>query len=257
MDKPLVIANREFRSRLMIGTGKFASSDLLRRALESSGAEIVTVAVRRVDLTNREEPILKAIDRSRYFILPNTSGARDAKEALKVAQIAREILGTNWIKLEVTPDPKTLLPDPVETYLAARMMIEDGFVVLPYMPADPILAKKLEDLGCATVMPLGSPIGSNRGIRTEDSIRIIIENSRVPVVVDAGIGAPSHAAYAMEMGADAVLVNTCIATADDPVLMAEAIKEAVIAGRKAYLAGIPAQSVYARASSPLKGLLFS
>jgi thiazole synthase len=256
MDKPLVIANREFRSRLLVGTGKFASSELLRQALEASGTEIVTVAVRRVDITNKEEPILKAIDRSKYFLLPNTSGAKDAKEALKVAQIAREILETNWIKLEVTPDPRSLLPDPVETYLAAKMMIEDGFTVLPYMPADPILAKRLEDLGCATVMPLGSPIGSNRGIRTEDAIRIIIENATVPVVVDAGIGAPSHAAYAMEMGADAVLVNTCIATAKDPVLMAEAIREAVIAGRKGYLAGLPPSSVYARASSPLKNLIF-
>jgi thiazole synthase len=256
MDKPLVIANREFRSRLLVGTGKFASSELLRQALEASGAEIVTVAVRRVDITNKEEPILKAIDRSKYLLLPNTSGAKDAKEALKVAQIAREILETNWIKLEVTPDPRSLLPDPVETYLAAKMMIEDGFTVLPYMPADPILAKRLEDLGCATVMPLGSPIGSNRGIRTEDAIRIIIENATVPVVVDAGIGAPSHAAYAMEMGADAVLVNTCIATAKDPVLMAEAIREAVIAGRKGYLAGLPPSSVYARASSPLKNLIF-
>jgi len=256
MDKPLVIANREFRSRLLVGTGKFASSELLREALEASDAEIVTVAVRRVDITNKEEPILKAIDRSKYFLLPNTSGAKDAKEALKVAQIAREILETNWIKLEVTPDPRSLLPDPVETYLAAKMMIEDGFTVLPYMAADPILAKRLEDLGCATVMPLGSPIGSNRGIRTEDAIRIIIENSTIPVVVDAGIGAPSHAAYAMEMGADAVLVNTCIATAKDPVLMAEAIKEAVISGRKGFLSGIPSSSVYARASSPLKNLIF-
>jgi len=256
MDKPLVIANREFRSRLLVGTGKFASSEILRQALEASGAEIVTVAVRRVDITNKEEPILKAIDRSKYFLLPNTSGAKDAKEALKVAQIAREILETSWVKLEVTPDPRSLLPDPVETYLAAKMMIEDGFTVLPYMPADPILAKRLEDLGCATVMPLGSPIGSNRGIRTEDAIRIIIENSTIPVVVDAGIGAPSHAAYAMEMGADAVLVNTCIATAKDPVLMAEAIKEAVISGRKGFLSGIPSSSVYARASSPLKNLIF-
>jgi len=256
MDKPLVIANREFRSRLLVGTGKFASSEVLREALEASDAEIVTVAVRRVDITNKEEPILKAIDRSKYFLLPNTSGAKDAKEALKVAQIAREILETNWIKLEVTPDPRSLLPDPVETYLAAKMMIEDGFTVLPYMPADPILAKRLEDLGCATVMPLGSPIGSNRGIRTEDAIRIIIENSTIPVVVDAGIGAPSHAAYAMEMGADAVLVNTCIATAKDPVLMAEAIREAVISGRKGFLSGIPSSSVYARASSPLKNLIF-
>lgn len=256
MDRPLIIANREFKSRLLIGTGKFASSDLLKNALESSGAEIVTVAVRRVDISNKDEPILKAIDRSRYFLLPNTSGARNAKEALKVAQIAREILDTNWIKLEVTPDPKTLLPDPVETFLAAKMMIDDGFVVLPYISADPILAKKLEDIGCATVMPLGSPIGSNRGIRTEDAIRIIIENSNVPVVVDAGIGAPSHAAYAMEMGADAVLVNTCIATAKNPVLMAEAIRDAVISGRKAFIAGIPSQSTYARASSPLKGQIF-
>ncbi len=256
MDRPLVIANREFRSRLLIGTGKFSSSDILKKSLESSGAEIVTVAVRRVDITNKDEPILKAIDRSKYFLLPNTSGARDAKEALKVAQIAREILETDWVKLEVTPDPGSLLPDPVETFIAAKMMIEDGFIVLPYMPADPVLAKKLEDIGCATVMPLGSPIGSNRGIRTEDAIRIIIENSNLPVVVDAGIGAPSHAALAMEMGADAVLVNTCIATAGDPVLMAEAIKEAIIAGRKAFISGIPSQSVYARASSPLKGLLF-
>lgn len=256
MSELLKIAGREFSSRLIMGTGKFASSEILKNALEASGCQIVTVALRRVDISNKEEPILKAIDRSKYLLLPNTSGARDAKEALKVAQIAREILGTDWIKLEVTPDPRTLLPDPVETFQAARMMIDDGFVVLPYIPADPVIAKRLEDIGCATVMPLGSPIGSNRGIRSEDGIRMIIENSSIPVVVDAGIGAPSHAALAMEMGADAVLVNTCIATARDPVRMAEAIRDAVISGRKGYLAGLPPQTFYGKASSPLKGMLF-
>lgn len=256
MDEFLKIADREFSSRLLMGTGKFASSEILKNALEVSGCQIVTVALRRVDISNRDEPILKAIDRSKYLLLPNTSGARDAKEAFKVAQIAREILNTDWIKLEVTPDPRTLLPDPVETFYAAKMMIDDGFVVLPYIPADPVLAKRLEDIGCATVMPLGSPIGSNRGIRSEDSIRMIIENSSIPVVVDAGIGAPSHAALAMEMGADAVLVNTCIATARNPVLMAEAIRDAVISGRKGYLSGLPPRTFYGKASSPLKGMLF-
>lgn len=251
----LIIAGRSFQSRLLIGTGKFASVVLMRQAVDASGSEIVTVALRRVDLDSPQDDMLAALQDGDFLLLPNTSGARDAEEAIRLARLARASGLEPWIKLEVTPDPRYLLPDPVETLKAANTLIEDGFTVLPYINADPILAKKLEDAGCATVMPLGSPIGSNRGVRTRDSIGIIIENASVPVVVDAGLGAPSHAAEAMEMGADAVLVNTAIATAEDPVEMAQAFRLSVQAGRKAYLAGAPSEKQTAEASSPLTGFL--
>lgn len=254
MDK-LVIAGREFDSRLLVGTGKFASPDIMAEALKASGAEIVTVALRRVDIDNENDDTLAAIDRSRYLLLPNTSGARDAGEAVRLAKLARAATGINWLKLEVTPDPYYLLPDPVETLKAAEILVKEGFVVLPYINADPILSKRLEDVGAATVMPLASPIGSNQGLKTRASLEIIIEQANVPVVVDAGLGLPSHAADAMEMGADAVLVNTAIATADHPVRMAEAFKLAVEAGRIAYESGPAAAGKRASASSPLTGFL--
>jgi thiazole synthase len=255
MDKPLVIAGRIFQSRLLMGTGKFSSAEVMKKAIEASGAEIVTVALRRVNLDDPGDTILSAIDSSKYLLLPNTSGARDATEAVRLARLARAAGCEPWIKLEVTPDPRFLLPDPVETLKAAEILIKDGFIVLPYIPADPILAKRLEEIGTATVMPLGSPIGSNRGIRTRDSIEIIIEGANVPVVVDAGLGAPSHAAEALEMGADAVLINTAIAVARDPAAMAAAFKKGVEAGRGAYLAGLGATRREAEASSPLTGFL--
>jgi thiazole synthase len=252
---PLIIAGRGFNSRLLIGTGKFSSAGMMRQAVDASGAEIVTVALRRVDLENPQDDMLEALQGGEYLLLPNTSGARDAEEAVRLARLARASGLEPWVKLEVTPDPRYLLPDPVETLKAAEILVEDGFTVLPYMHADPILAKKLEDAGCATVMPLGSPIGSNRGVRTRDSLGIIIENASIPVVVDAGLGAPSHAAESMEMGADAVLVNTAIATAEDPVAMAVAFKMGVEAGRMAFQAGKPRQKDTAEASSPLTGFL--
>jgi len=254
MDK-LVIANREFDSRLLVGTGKFPSCESMAQALESSGSEIVTVALRRVDINNKNDDMLSAIDFNKYLLLPNTSGARDADEAVRLSKLARAATGINWVKLEVTPDPYYLLPDPIETLKAAEILVKDGFIVLPYINADPILAKRLEDVGTATVMPLASPIGSNQGIKTKAAIEIIIEQANVPVVVDAGLGLPSHAADAMEMGADAVLVNTAIATADDPSKMAEAFKLAVQAGRMAYTSGFSASSKKASASSPLTGFL--
>lgn len=251
----LVIAGKEFSSRLLAGTGKFSSHDLMARAIEASGAEIVTVALRRVDISNPQDSLLNHIDREKYLLLPNTSGAHDADEAIRLARLARASGLPNWIKLEVTPDPRYLLPDATETLKAAEILIKEGFIVLPYINADPILAKRLQELGTATVMPLGSPIGSNKGIRTRDSIEIIIEQAIVPVVVDAGLGAPSHAAEAMEMGADAVLVNTAIAIANDPVNMAKAFKKGVKAGRLAFLSGLGNESKTARASSPLTGFL--
>ncbi len=254
MDK-LIIADREFDSRLLVGTGKFASCELMAEAIERSGTEIVTVALRRVDIENKNDDILSAIDRSQYLLLPNTSGARDAEEAIRLAKLARAATRINWLKLEVTPDPYYLLPDPVETLKAAEILVKDGFVVLPYINADPVLAKKLEDAGTATVMPLASPIGSNQGLRTRAALEIIIEQANVPVVVDAGLGLPSHAADAMEMGADAVLVNTAIATAADPAEMAKAFKLAVEAGRMAFKSGPRAAGQIASASSPLTGFL--
>ncbi len=238
-----------------MGTGKFSSHATMNAALDAAGSEIVTVALRRIDLSSPATDILSAIDRTRYLLLPNTSGARTAKEAIMLARLAREAgLGT-WVKIEVVPDPRYLLPDPIETLEACTVLAKDGFTVLPYMNADPVLAKRLADAGAATVMPLGSPIGSNRGLKTFDAIRIIIEQATIPVVVDAGLGVPSHAAQAMELGADAVLVNTAIATAEDPVRMARAFKQGVEAGRNAYCAGRAPESATASASSPLTGFL--
>ena len=251
----LTIAGRSFTSRLMVGTGKFASNQAMVAAMESSGCEIVTVALRRVDIDDPQDSLLAHIDRHRYLLLPNTSGARDAEEAVRLARLARAAGCEPWIKLEVTPDPYYLLPDPIETLKAAEILVKEGFVVLPYMPADPVLAKRLEDVGTATVMPLGAPIGTNRGLRTRDLIAIIIEQSNIPVVVDAGLGAPSHAAAAMELGADAVLVNTALADTPDPATMAGAFRKAVEAGREAYLAGLGPQRQKAEASSPLTGFL--
>lgn len=251
----LKIADRVFKSRLFIGTGKYASNEIMAGAIEASGTEMVTVALRRVDIENDNDDMLSAIDFDKYLLLPNTSGARDAEEALRLARLARAATGTNWLKLEVTPDPHYLLPDGTETLKAAKILVEEGFVVLPYINADPILARKLQDVGTATVMPLASPIGSNQGLKTKSSIEIIIAQATVPVVVDAGLGSPSHAAEAMEIGADAVLVNTAIATALDPVQMAIAFKKATEAGRGAYLAGPAGQSRAGHASSPLTGFL--
>ena len=253
--KNLIIGSKIFKSRLLLGTGKFSSPKIMQDALNAAECEIVTTAVRRVDLNNPEDSFLTIIDPNKFVFLPNTSGARNAKEAVRCAQIGREGSGSSWVKLEVTPEPNYLLPDPVETLKAAEELVKDGFTVLPYMNADPILALKLQDVGCAAVMPLGAPIGTNKGITTENQIKIIIEQCSVPVIVDAGIGAPSHACYAMEMGADAVLVNTAIATAKQPEIMAEAFKNAVISGRNAFESGLPTQSVNAEASSPLTGFL--
>lgn len=255
-DDSLVIAGRKFTSRLLMGTGKFRSGEAMAEALEASGAQIVTVALRRVDITNPRDNILSHVDPKKYLILPNTSGARNAEEAVRLARLARSAGISDWVKLEVTPEPRYLLPDPVETLKAAEILVKEGFIVLPYINADPILAKRLEDIGTATVMPLGSPIGSNRGIKTRENISIIIEMAGVPVVVDAGLGAPSHAAEAMEMGADAVLVNTAIAVAADPSAMARAFRKGVEAGREAYLAGLGKPLAHAEASSPLSGLPF-
>lgn len=258
MEDTLTIAGRAFKSRLMIGTGKFPSSQALRDAIACSGAEIVTVALRRVDLSGdgrHADSIMAAIDRDKCLLLPNTSGARTADEAVRLARLARASGLDPWVKLELTPEPRYLLPDPIETLRAAEMLVKDGFTVLPYIQADPVLAKYLEEAGCATVMPLGAPIGSNRGVKTRDMIRIIIEQAKVPVVVDAGLGAPSHAAEAMEMGADAVLVNTALADARDAGGMAKAFALGVEAGRLAYLAGLGPQRETAEASSPLTGFL--
>ncbi len=252
----LIIGGREFNSRLFVGTGKFSSNDLMQQAILASESEMVTVAMKRVDMeAPQKDDILSHIRKDSIQLLPNTSGVRDSEEAVLAAQLAREAFGTNFIKLEIHPDPKYLLPDPVETLKATEELVKMGFVVLPYIQADPVLCKRLEEAGAATVMPLGAPIGTNKGLRTRDLLEIIIAESRVPVVVDAGIGAPSHAAEAMEMGADAVLVNTAIAVAGNPVEMAIAFKEAVIAGRRAYEAGLGAQCTHAIASSPLTSFL--
>ncbi len=258
--RPLQIADRSFASRLLLGTGKFASPERMREALEASGAEIVTVALRRADLSGRKDPfanILEFIDPQRYLILPNTSGAMNAAEAVRLARLAAAAGLPKWVKLEIHPDPHYLLPDPIETYAAAQQLVKEGFTVLPYINADPVLAKRLQEAGCATVMPLGSPIGSNGGVRTRDQIRIILDQATVPVVVDAGLGAPSHAAEAMEMGADAVLVNTAIAVASDPCRMAGAFKQAVEAGRDAFEIGWASPTATASATSPLTGFLSS
>ncbi len=254
----LTIAGREFRSRLILGTGKFSSPQAMAAALEASGAEMVTVALRRADLSGKNDPfanILEFIDAKRYLLLPNTSGAMNAEEAVRLARLAAAAGLPKWIKLEIHPDPRYLLPDPIETFRATEMLVREGFTVLPYINADPVLAKRLQEAGAATVMPLGSPIGSNRGVETRSQIRIIIEQATVPVVVDAGLGAPSHAAEAMELGADAVLVNTAIAIASDPCAMAVAFAQATAAGRTAYEAGLPAAQWQATPTSPLTGFL--
>src|SRR5712691_5087820 len=254
----LKIADREFASRLLVGTGKFASNELMRDALIASGTELVTVALRRADLSGKQDPfanILDFIDPKRFLLLPNTSGARNAEEAVRLSRLAAAAGLPKWIKLEIHPDPRYLLPDPVETLKAADILVREGFIVLPYINADPVLAKRLQDIGAATVMPLGSPIGSNRGLQTRDQLRIIIEQATVPVVVDAGLGAPSHAAEAMEMGADAVLVNTAIAVASDPNRMSLAFKFAVEAGRAAFEVGLAAAQESASGTSPLTAFL--
>jgi thiazole synthase len=263
----LRIADRTFTSRLLAGTGKYASGKIMAESLAAAGTEIVTVAIKRVRFGQKEDAILDYLDRSRLLLLPNTSGVRDAKEAVFAAQMAREALGTNWLKLEIHPDPKWLMPDPVETLLACEQLVKLGFVVLPYIHADPVLAKRLDDVGAAAVMPLGAPIGSNLGLRTRDFVRIIIEQAKVPVVVDAGLGVPSHAAEALELGADAVLVNTALAAAADPVAMGRAFRLAVEAGRLAFEGGLPdvggaagrgaGFSVSASATSPVEPLLTS
>jgi thiazole synthase len=257
-NRPLLIAGREFHSRLLVGTGKFSSPESMRDALAASGTQIVTVALRRADLSGKKDPfanILEFIDPLRYLLLPNTSGAMNADEAVRLARLAAAAGLPKWIKLEIHPDPRYLLPDPVETLKAAEQLVKEGFTVLPYINADPVLAKRLQDVGTATVMPLGSPIGSNRGLQTRDQIRIIIEQATVPVVVDAGLGAPSHAAEAMELGADAVLINTAIAVASDSNRMALAFKMAVEAGRAAFELGLSPQAGTASPTSPLTAFL--
>ena len=252
---PFVIAGTELRSRLFVGTGKYRSDEDMLAALEASGCELVTVALRRLDLDDpKKRTILDVVDWGRYRILPNTAGCQTAEEAVRIARLARSMGLSNWVKLEVIPDPRYLLPDPVETLRAAETLVADGFTVLPYINADPVLARRLEEAGCATVMPLGSPIGSGQGLVTQRQIELIIEHAGVPVVVDAGIGAPSDAALAMELGADAVLVNTAIALAEQPAPMGEAIRMGVEAGRKAFLAGRIPRLPYASASSPTTGI---
>ncbi|MCG9684815.1 thiazole synthase [Vibrio sp. Isolate23] len=251
----LKIADKEFSSRLFTGTGKFASKYLMGNAIKASGSQLATMALKRVDVHDHQDDILQPLLQSGVNLLPNTSGAKNAKDAVFAAHLAREALETNWLKLEIHPDPKYLMPDPIETLLAAEQLVKDGFTVLPYCHADPVLCKRLEEVGCAAVMPLGAPIGSNKGIVSHDFLEIIIDQANVPVVVDAGIGAPSHAARAMEMGADAVLVNTAIAAASDPISMATAFKMAVESGRLAYEAGLAGQVSHAVASSPLTSFL--
>lgn len=256
--EPLVIAGRTFRSRLFVGTGKFSGPEIMRDALAASGTELVTVALKRASLTGEKDPfanILEFLEPERYLILPNTAGAMDAGEAVRIARLAAAAGLPQWVKLEIHPDPNYLLPDPIETLKAAETLVKEGFTVLPYINADPVLAQRLQDAGAATVMPLGSPIGSNRGLDTRAQIEIIIEQARVPVVVDAGIGLPSHAAEAMEMGADAVLVNTAIAISPDPAEMGRAFDLAVQAGRRAHELGLQPVSRAASPTSPLTAFL--
>jgi thiazole synthase len=260
VNQHLTIADRIFSSRLLLGTGKFSSNETMRLALDASGAEIVTVALRRADLTGKSDPfanILDFIDPKKYLLLPNTSGAMNAEEAVRLARLAATAGLPMWVKLEIHPDPHYLLPDPVETLAAATQLVKEGFTVLPYINADPVLARRLQDVGTATVMPLGSPIGSNRGLETRSQIEIIIKQATVPVIVDAGIGAPSHAAEALEMGADAVLVNTAIAAAEDPIRMARAFRTTVEAAREAFEAGLPMRLDQASPTSPLAAFLKS
>ncbi len=253
--KPLKIADKTFTSRLFVGTGKFGSNDLMREAVAASGSQLVTVALKRVEIENENDDLLAHLKLPGVNLLPNTSGVRNAKEAVFAAQLAREALQTNWLKLEIHPDPRYLLPDPVETLRATEELVRLGFVVMPYIQADPVLCKRLEEAGAACVMPLGAPIGSNKGLATREFLRIIIEQSNVPVVVDAGIGAPSHAAEAMEMGADAVLVNTAIAVSENPAEMARAFRMAVEAGRMAREAKLAPVISGAQASSPVTPFL--
>lgn len=249
------LGDKNFTSRLLTGTGKFGSAALMCDAIKASGSELVTLAMKRVDSRNPSDNIYAPLRAMGVQLLPNTSGARNAEEAIFIAKLAREATGTHWLKLEIHPDPRYLMPDPIETLAAAKKLVELGFVVLPYMHADPVLALRLQDCGCAAVMPLGAPIGSNLGLKTRDFLHIIIEQVSVPVIVDAGIGAPSHAMAAMEMGASAVLVNTAIATGRAPMAMARAFAQAVAGGRNAYLAGLPVASTTAHSSSPLTGFL--
>ena len=255
MQNELIIADKHFSSRIFLGTGKFGSPKTMQEAVIASETELVTMALKRIDLKDKSDNILTYLKNTSVNLLPNTSGVRTAKEAVFAAQMAREALETNWIKLEIHPDPRYLLPDPIETLKATEELVKLGFIVLPYMHADPVLCKRLEEVGAPAVMPLGAPIGSNKGLETKEFLRIIIEQSKVPVIVDAGIGAPSHAAHAMELGADAVLVNTAIAIAENPVQMAIAFKLAVIAGRMAYEAKLAQRSDMAQASSPISYLL--
>lgn len=256
MNDNLIIGGKEFESRLFVGTGKFSSPDVMLQAILASRSQMITVALKRVNMMREAtDDMLTHINRDHVQFLPNTSGTRNAKEAILAAQMSREVFGTNFIKLEIHPDPKYLMPDPIETLAATEELAKDGFVVLPYIQADPVLCKRLEEVGASAVMPLAAPIGTNKGLRTRDFLEIIIEQSQVPVVVDAGLGAPSHAADAMEMGADAVLVNTAIAVASNPVEMADAFRLATIAGRKAFLAGLGATSSHAVATSPLTSFL--
>lgn len=255
MSDLLKIADKTFSSRLFTGTGKFGNHSMMEEALLASGAELVTVALKRVSIDGEDDDILRHLHHSHINLLPNTSGVRNAQEAVLAAKLAREALQTNWLKLEIHPDPKYLMPDPIETLKAAEQLVKDGFIVLPYIHADPVLCKRLEEVGVAAVMPLGSPIGSNMGLKTLEFLQIIVEQSNVPVIVDAGIGAPSHAAAAMEIGADAVLVNTAIAVAGNPVQIATAFKMAVEAGRMAYNARLGATKAYAESSSPLTDFL--
>lgn len=250
------VADKEFSSRLWVGTGKFEDFEVMKNAHEASGAEVVTVAIRRVELNAKgHEGLMNHLDLNKYWLLPNTAGCATVEEALRVARLSKAMGINNWIKLEIIPDPKYLMPDPIATFEAAKILIDEGFVVLPYIGADPILAKRLEEIGCATVMPLASPIGTGQGIKTLENIKIIIEQANIPVVVDAGIGVPSDASKVMEMGADFCLINTAIAQAKDPVKMAEAFKNGVIAGRMAYEAGRIPIKEYASASSPLTGIV--
>lgn len=255
METVLTIAEKKFNSRLFLGTGKFGSPKIMQDAVIASKTELVTMALKRIDIKEKSDNILTYLKDTSVNLLPNTSGVRNAKEAVFAAQAAREALETNWLKLEIHPDPRYLLPDAIETLKATEELVKLGFIVLPYIHADPVLCKRLEEVGAPAVMPLGAPIGSNKGLETKEFLRIIIEQSNVPVIVDAGIGAPSHAAHAMELGADAVLVNTSIAVSENPVMMAEAFKIAVIAGRMAYEAKLAQINNTAQASSPISSLL--
>ncbi len=249
------LGGQEFGSRLIMGTGKFASPEILKHVLDAAGCDIVTVAIRRIDIEAEQDPFIRIISPENFLFLPNTSGARTAEEAIRLAEIARFSGVSDWVKLEISPEPNHLMPDPIETLKAAEILVKKGFKVMPYIHADPILAKRLEDVGCVSVMPLGSPIGTNMGLETRAFLRLIIEQSSIPVIVDAGIGAPSHACEAMELGADAILVNTAIAAAKHPVHMAKAFALAIQTGRMAYLAGLGGVSSTANASSPLTGFL--